>query len=526
MFRKHLLYLTNERLLSVIWRNGKTLAAESFAVDDAGQVAFANYLKRCAKLRAYFLVDLIEEDFRLDTIPHVRGSDRRELLDRKLNQMFRGTPFRHAIVLDRESAGRRDDRVLYTSITNAELLTPWLDLLDAERTPLVGIYSAPLLSPRLLKPLGQSAKHQLLVTIHQGNHLRQSYTHLGKTKFSRMTPMGNAFVNNRALAISEEVRKTWEYLESLRYFESGETLHVCVIADPTEFKESVGALAQQSGLSYEFVDIAKAAKSVGLTQPRPNSNAEWLLLHLLGRAAPKNHFARRELVHRAVIWRVKQTAIAAGAGALLLGTSFGSANFIDGKFTANQVLEIQKETTRIEQERQLVMRGLPDSSVAPDVMGRTVNFYNQTVQASPDFAHTVVALSRILVRFPHTELSDLAWATTADPSKPAANTATFGVDMPTQTVGDDAPNMTVDGRLYQVLILVATLDGVGQNQRQALDHIGSLKRAIETDLSAKVSILAQPLDPSASASLRGSAKPTQEKSNAAFALKIILPPPK
>ncbi len=77
------------------------------------------------------------------------------LLDRKLNQMFRGTPFRHAVVLDRESAGRRDDRVLYTSITNPELLTPWLDLLDAARAPLVGIYSAPLLSARLLKPLGQ-----------------------------------------------------------------------------------------------------------------------------------------------------------------------------------------------------------------------------------------------------------------------------------------------------------------------------------------------------------------------------------
>jgi hypothetical protein len=524
MFRKHLLYLTNERLLAVIWRNGKTLSAESFAVDDAGQVAFANYLKRWAKLRAYFLVDLIEEDFRLDLIPHVRGSDRRELLDRKLNQMFRGMPFRHAIVLDREVAGRRDDRVLYTSITNSELLTPWLDLLDAERVPLVGIYSAPLLSARLLKPLGQTSKHELLVTIHQGNHLRQSYTHSGKTKFSRMTPMGGSFANNRVLAIDEEVRKTWEYLESLRYFESGETLHVCVIAEASDFKGSADALAQQSGLSWEFFDIAKAAKSIGLTQPPANSNAEWLLLHLLGRLAPKNHFARRELMHRSVIWRIKQTAIAAGAGALLLGTSLGSANFIDGKLNANQALKIQGETVRIEQERQLIMRSLPNSSVAPDMMGRTVNFYNQTVQGSPDFTRAVVALSRILVRFPHTELSDLAWTATTDPNKPTTNATTFGVDIPAQTTANSAPNMPVDGRLYQVLVLVATLDGIGQNQRQALDHIGSLKRAIETDMGANVRILAQPLDSSASASLHGSAKPIEEKTNAAFALKIVLPP--
>lgn len=524
MFKKHLLYLTNERLMAVIWRNGKTRSADSFAVDTAGQAAFAEYLKRCAKFRVYFLVDLIEEDFRLDTIPHVRGSDRRELLDRKLNQMFRGTPFRHAIVLDRDSGGRRDDRVMYTSITNSELLTPWLDLLDAARVPLVGIYSAPLLSARLLKPLGQTSKHELLVTIHQGNHLRQSYTHLGKTKFSRMTPMGGNFANNRVAAISDEVRKTWEYLESLRYFESGETLHVCVIAEPSEFKGSADALAQQSGLSCEFFDIAKAAKSIGLTQPLANSNAEWLLLHLLGRLAPKNHFARRELMHRSAIWRVKQTAIAAGAGALLLGTSLGSANFIDGKLNADQALNIQGETARIEQERQLITRSLPDSSVAPDMMGRTVNFYNQTVQGAPDFTRAVVELSRILVRFPHTELSDLAWATTTDPSKPTTNATTFGVDIPAQTAADSAPNMPVDGRLYQVLVLVASLDGIGQNQRQALEHIGNLKRAIETDMGASVRILAQPLDPSASASLRGSAKPIEEKTNAAFALKIVLPP--
>ena len=76
MFKKHLLYLTNEHLLAVIWRNGKILATQSFGVDAPGQAEFANYLKRWAKLRVYFLIDLIEEDFRLDTIPHVRGGDR------------------------------------------------------------------------------------------------------------------------------------------------------------------------------------------------------------------------------------------------------------------------------------------------------------------------------------------------------------------------------------------------------------------------------------------------------------------
>ena len=529
MFKKHLLYLTNEHLLSVIWRNGKTQEIESFATDAAGQALFADYAKRWASLRTYVLVDLIEEDFRLDTIPHVRGNDRRELIERKLNQMYRGTPYRHAIVIDREVGGRRDDRVLYTSITNPELLTPWLDILDNARAPVVGIYSAPLLSVRLLKPLSQTAKHVLLVTLHQGNQLRQSYSYAGKTKFSRMTPLGSQAGRNRTATIREEVRKTWQYLESLRYFESGESLNVCLVGRPDELAADDEELSPQLGLNYQFFDIAIAAKNIGMTQPLANSNAEWLLLHSLGRLPPKNHFARLEITHRSSIWRIKQWGIAAGAASLVLGASLGSANFLDGKLTANKVAQLQLETARVEQERQSIMQTLPTSSVAPELMGNTVNFYNQTVKAAPDFGRAISAVSQVLSRYPDIELIDLAWATTSDPSKPLAIATALGLDLPKSSPNGGAPAVnaptaaTSDASgLFQVLIFVAKINNVEHDQRKALEHIAALRTALEADLGANVSVLAQPLDTSAGVSLHGSAKPEPEKNDTQFALKILL----
>lgn len=525
MFRKHLIYLNNERLLSVIWRSGRTLDAQSFAVDTAGQLAFAQHVKRWSRLRAYILADLVEEDFRLDTIPHVRGADRRQLLDRKLSQMFRATPFRHAIVLDREAAGRRDNRVLYTSITNPELLTPWLDILEMVRAPLVGIFSAPLLAARLLKPLGQTAKHVLLVSLHQGNQLRQSYTHLGKTKFSRMTPLGSQFGANPIAVIDAEIRKTWNYLESLRYFESGESLHVCMLANPNELTGSADMLPRQPGLDYEFFDIAKAARNIGLTQPLSNSNGEWLLLHLLGRHPPANHFARKELTHRSSIWRLKQSAYGAGAAALLIGASVGSANLIDGRITAARVKQIQAETQRIEQERQQIMQGLPASNVAADVMSNTVNFYNQTVKQSPDFSRAMIALSQVLQRFPQAELVNLAWASTRDPNKIAAASALPGIEIveaASPSANVDAANLPIDGRIYQVFHLSGTIRGTGDDQRKALDYLADFKKAIETDLRANVKILARPLDTRANVSLRGTAQAIPQINDAHFALKISM----
>lgn len=532
MYRKHLLYLTNERLLSTIWRDGKVLATESFGVDESGQSAFAAYLKRWWKLRVYFLVDLIEEDFRLDTIPHVRGGDRRALLYRKLAQIYRATPYRHALVQGRETTGRRDDRVLYTSVTNIELLAPWLRAIEAERAPLVGIYSAPLLSPRLLKPLGVTAKHVLLVTLHQGDHLRQNYIQSGQIKFSRMTPLPAQASQNLLTAISEEVRKTWQYLESLRFFETGEELQVCVVAHPPELGNTATASFDQPGLTYQFFDISQVAKSVGVRRPLNNSDAEWLLLHLLGRAAHHNHFAQPDDMRRAFIWRLKQIAVATGAAVLLVSASLGSANFVDGKLTATQVRQIQDETTRIEIERQIIMRGLPATHVAPDVMSNIVSFYNQTVRDVPDFTRAVVGLSRVWSRFPNAQLSDLSWALTKDPNRFSISSTALGLDIPAQSqaggvnqpgVPADTP-LAVTGQNYQVLALAARLEPFDQNHRKALQQIESLVQAIQTGLGAKVTVLAQPLNPSAKVGLRGSAKAVQEDSDARFALKIVLPP--
>ena len=171
------------------------------------------------------------------------------------------------------------------------------------------------------------------------------------------------------------------------------------------------------------------------------------------------------------------------------------------------------------------MRGLPNSSVAADVMGNTVNFYNQTVKESPDFAQAAVALSRILTRFPDAKLSDFTWATTTDPNKPIAGSATSGLDS-AQTAGQNsgAVSAPIDGRIYQILIVEAKFDDVGQDQRKALERVASLKGAIAKDMGAMVSVLVQPLDASENVSLRGSARPIPEKHDAEFAFRIVIPP--
>ena len=127
---KHFLYLTNTRLVSLVAQGRRIVSRREFAVSGAGASAFENYLGTMANVPTHLFTDLAEEDFRLDTIPHVGSRDRDAILNRKLSQIFRNTPYRHALLQGREADGRRDDRVFYTAITNPEVLRPWLEIID------------------------------------------------------------------------------------------------------------------------------------------------------------------------------------------------------------------------------------------------------------------------------------------------------------------------------------------------------------------------------------------------------------
>ena len=142
---KHFLYLTNDKLIALIWRGGAIVERDVFNVADAETPEIIAYLARHRDVPTYVVTDLIEEDFRIDTVPHLRGGDQEAILGRKLAQLYRASNFRHAVVQERETEGRRDDRVLYHAITNPDLLKPWLVALERAEAPLEGVFSSAVL---------------------------------------------------------------------------------------------------------------------------------------------------------------------------------------------------------------------------------------------------------------------------------------------------------------------------------------------------------------------------------------------
>ena len=105
---KHFLYLTNLFLTSYIVDRGRIVTKEQFSTLDSSTRDFERYLVKHRKYSVHLVLDLTEEDYRAETIPHLRGADQDAVLARRLGQIYRNSPFRHAIVQGREAEGRRE----------------------------------------------------------------------------------------------------------------------------------------------------------------------------------------------------------------------------------------------------------------------------------------------------------------------------------------------------------------------------------------------------------------------------------
>ncbi|MBE9561137.1 MAG: hypothetical protein IMF15_10140, partial [Proteobacteria bacterium] len=151
---KRLFYFTGYRLSVLHWSGKQLLGTSSFEPTESGLNKFRSYLSQTDNLPGKFLVDVIEEDFRNEKIPHVGSRDRSSVIDRLVDRFYRSSKdYCYSEVIGREKTGRKDDIVLLGAMTNPKLIQPWITILNECEVPLSGIWTLPLISKNLLKTI-------------------------------------------------------------------------------------------------------------------------------------------------------------------------------------------------------------------------------------------------------------------------------------------------------------------------------------------------------------------------------------
>ena len=410
MPQRRLLYVTSRKVSSYQWAGGRLEEEAVFANDEDGVTEFAK-LVADAPLALYYLVaDVVEEDFHTETIPFVRGGDRRMLLGRKLAQRYRDISLALTMSLGFETGGRREERILFSSFTNTQQFQPWLAALRAQEARLVGMYSIPIIAPVVGKRIGLGTLKRYLLVSHLQAGLRQTYVEDGKIRFSRLGRVENADPTSIAQSCAVESARIQQFLTNTRVLsrDSG-PLEVVVLAPSEELEVFKRTCISSASLNFQILDLDATCSSAGLKGFPPSTFAERLYLHAIALSQPAEQFADNAYRRFYHLWRAKVALYASGAAIFAFCGLLAGIKLLD-LISVNQLASMDREQQRrLDEQYARLQAQFPKTPTSPENLKLLVKNFDLLERQSTTPEKVFTEISRALADVPQIEIEKLDW---------------------------------------------------------------------------------------------------------------------
>ncbi|HWT29302.1 MAG TPA: hypothetical protein VN084_07300 [Methylophilaceae bacterium] len=522
MLAKIILYATNDGLTAGLWQSGQCRESRMFACDEAGVQAFEQYLQQHLNVSIYILCDSIEEDYRLESLPHTSGSSRQELLTRKLAQAYRNSPFRVAHFINREKTKRKDDRFLFAALNKEEFLQKWLACIERQQAPLVGVYLISMISQLIVRRHKIMDPH-ILLSEKLSSGFRQSYLHNGRLRISRLAPIPDSAQNQLNYFYNVETEKTRLYLVSQRFItrETPLTIVLPALADTVEAVKR--SLEQEQGIECKVIDLAAFAKTLKLDPEAVRRNPELVHMHLLATGNVPDNLAPASLIKNHQVNALRQWTNLASGLVLLIGLVLAALNFNQALDDEAAISQAALETRVQEQRYAEVAKDFPATPLPAADLQQAVEIHHQLVEAARSPRMVMEAIGRGLAQTPEIDVVrlHLMRSEDIDVKDTSALNATAPVAVSTQA------NAAPAGTLYQICFLNGEIRAFTGDYRAALASVTRLVDKLKADPAIEqVSIAQEPVNLSSFSNLSGSTVDEQAArlQAAAFQIKIVFKP--
>ncbi|MGL4995867.1 MAG: hypothetical protein ACRC6G_06840, partial [Deefgea sp.] len=402
--KKIVLLLTHTHLAAMTWSDHGAIPLMHFSHDADGRADLAEFVQRHQGARYYLLTDLVEEDFQRDVVPHLSSSDQAQLLRRKLDQLFRATPYRRAVVQAKGKRGQQD-QLQISAIINRDLLDGIVETLLAGRCDLQGIYSVALLTQDIIRKLKLDAPHLLLMSCSCAGTLRQSYFTPAGLQFSRLGAFdAKQTMTEQGLLIAGEIRRARQYLSTLRLMGRDDQLQVLSLLDAS-FAEQLPLVLHELKDDAEQVHLEAQSALPMLIQKLklPSSCSTWndVLVASLLNLKVRNHYAPLEMLRYGRLYQIGRgmqwAALSIFSLALILsGVGLWQGDEIQQQLALSNT-QIQREQSRLRELNQKLKLANAEN---PAQIQATVELYRRDLQPWPSAEAAAKQFSHIFVDFP------------------------------------------------------------------------------------------------------------------------------
>jgi len=375
------------------WRDGRIVECRTFADDDAGQAGFKEHLVQFPAMPVHVVVDAVEEDYRFETLPHATGRDRADMVNRKLKQHYRNTPYLSAWLLGRDSSKRRDDRYLFSALTKPELLGDWLQAIIERGLPVAGVHLMPMVTAGLLDKLDVKATNLLVVAQHAGG-LRLTFFRDRQFRLSRLTRGDSGKVEGHARYFTDEISNTRLYLHALRTMTLDEHLTVALIDRSDALQEAAAGIMHENP-SLECVRFGRRdlADRLGLDEALLEASPYAIYLHLLGLKEPDSNLAPATVTAGYKRYQARR-GIFAGCGAIAAAVAIWSGtNLYNAFMVRGDTEDAGRRTAQLASQYLEATRLFPQAPTTAENLKKTAEIGErlQTTSHSPQKLMAIVS---------------------------------------------------------------------------------------------------------------------------------------
>lgn len=521
----HVIHLSNHFITVYAVERRRVTEQLRLSTQDLELAKFDHFLAELGQNPVRLVVDLKEELIHYETVPHLTGSDRKALLDRKIRQIAGDSKFRSVLALGREQGGRKDDRILICAIPQTDTLQPWLDSLFRHRIPIHGMYSTAVICEQIVKNLVNDPDILLVSTsANRGGKLsvRQSFYRDRKLILSRLslTKKSDSMISD----VFKEINRTRSYLLRAHSLNHDKALTVLFVTDA---ENVVDANAQRAELIQTQLNVyayGEFSREVGLVTPPESADFDAIVAH---QAAQLSRFKTQYRTQdtRFYYWhhRAKQSMQVASVFFLLGAVSYASACWFDIQQTKFEIDDIQVEWGQI----QSTLNNTPRSELIHGYTPEQIENYMRTEQIlRSKLVHPDVVLDSIsasLAGNSAIQLNSVDWSREPD----SDSDQSFNSESVISNIGEDGQSLVADQSARKSAVYakisgeIIPFDG---NYRNAHQHIEALVAALKRQPSVQSASATQlPMDTRPTVDITGEMRPAENlQDSATFTVEAII----
>ncbi len=521
--QKIILYINNQSLTAGLWLGSKLQVYKTFKNKDEEHTAFSRYLAEFTDVDVYIIADAIEEDYKLEALPHAIGKARKELVERKLGQFNRNSIFRTAHFVNRDSNKRKDDNFLFIALNNVGFMQGWMDVIQSNHAPLVGVYLLPMISQQIVRQMKLMAPNILLCEC-LSSGLRQTFLYNGRVRMSRLASMKNVQPNNMAYFYLVEIEKTRLYLLSQRLISTDTPLQVVLPATGNAQQEIAKSINQDQGFECKTIDIITYAKDRSLAAETVTAHPELLHMQLLANGHVPDNLAPASFTKTHNLNKICRTINLSTAVLLIISVAYAGFSFYQGYQQKNKINQIAINTQQFQQQYNEVSQDFPFTPIPGQDLKVASEIATIVAQNNNTPKQFMGVISQAFAASPNVALNRIRWvqSQTADINDENADNIVKS-NSNTQAVSTADPS-----KLLQIAFINAEIRGFSGDYRAALETASTLAVNLRGNtLVEQVTVLQEPVNVSSFANLQGSTTDedvSQRRAPAIFKLKVVLKP--